>query len=100
MSTRKLIGLAVVCGLAILIAGGVQLFRIADARDDPVEVLTVGESGRVDSVEASVTEVVQRSPLVLSVAVAAGAGSGQGEDASGQGGRDRHLSLLWSNQPG
>jgi hypothetical protein len=75
VSTRKLIGLAMVCGLAILIAGGIQLFRIADARDDPVDVLTVGESGTVGSVEASVTEVVQRSPLVLSVAVTAGAGS-------------------------
>jgi hypothetical protein len=57
VSTRKLIVLALVCGLAILVAGGIQLFRIAGTDERTVEVLSEGEAATV----GSVTVTVERS---------------------------------------
>ena len=54
VSTRKLIVVALVCGLAILVAGGIQLFRIAGTDDRTVEVLAEGEAATVGSVTVSV----------------------------------------------
>jgi hypothetical protein len=54
VSTRKLIIVALVCGLAILLAGGIQLFRIAGTDDRTVEVLAEGEAATVGSVTVSV----------------------------------------------
>jgi hypothetical protein len=54
VSTRKLIVLALVCGLAILGAGGVQLFRIAGTDERTVEVLSEGEAAAVGSVTVTV----------------------------------------------
>ena len=54
VSTRKLIVVALVCGLAILVAGGIQLLRIADADDRTVEVLAEGEAATVGSVTVAV----------------------------------------------
>jgi hypothetical protein len=80
VSTRKLIGLALLCGLAILVAGGIQLFRIADARDEPIEVLTVGEAGTVQGVTATVAGVQRAGPIVLAVSVAASSASSGVDD--------------------
>ncbi|MBI4882444.1 MAG: hypothetical protein HY826_00150 [Actinobacteria bacterium] len=46
MRTRTLLILAVSCGLAILIAGGLQLLRIAN-QDTPHPPLIVGETAQV-----------------------------------------------------
>jgi hypothetical protein len=75
MSTRKLIGLAMLCGLAILVAGGIQLFRIQDGRDREVEVLSLGEAGTLGGITATVAGVQRPGPIVLDVDVAAGADS-------------------------
>ncbi len=79
MSTRKLIALAMLCGLAILVAGGIQLFRIQDSRDREVEVLALGEAGTLDGVTATVADVQRPGPIVLAVDVAAG-GDSRGVD--------------------
>ena len=75
MSTRKLIGLAMLCGLAILVAGGIQLFRIQDSRDREVEVLSLGEAGTLSGITATVADAQRPGPIVLAVDVAAGADS-------------------------
>jgi hypothetical protein len=80
VSTRRLIVLAMVCGLAILVAGGIQLFRINDSRDQEVVVLTLGESGTVDGVTATVSDVQRPGPIVLSVDVAASSASAGVDD--------------------
>jgi hypothetical protein len=82
VSTRKLIGLAMLCGLAILIAGGIQLFRIADARDDQVDVLVPGQAGTVEGITAAVSGVQRPGPIVLSVDVQAGNGSAGVQDVA------------------
>jgi hypothetical protein len=56
VSTRKLIVVALLCGLAILVAGGIQLFRISDADDRTVEVLAQGETATVGSVTVVVED--------------------------------------------
>jgi hypothetical protein len=43
MRTRTLLLLSVACGLAILLAGGLQLFRIAG--NDPSTALALGDTG-------------------------------------------------------
>lgn len=43
MRTRTLLLLAVTCGLAVLLAGGIQLLRLAN--QDPVTALGVGDKG-------------------------------------------------------
>ena len=57
MSTRKLILTALLCGLAILIAGGIQLIRIAD--DKPVSLPTIGEERVVGGVSVLPVEVIE-----------------------------------------
>ena len=54
MSTRKLIVVALLCGLAILVAGGIQLFRVAGTDDRTVEILSEGEAATVGSVTVRV----------------------------------------------
>lgn len=54
MKTRNLLLLAVACGLLILVAGGVKLLQVSN--DTPrVDVLQVGESGRVGDMTVTVT---------------------------------------------
>lgn len=55
MSTRRLILTALVAGLAILVAGGLQLFRIARS-DRTADVLVEGQ--RVEVAGAMIVEVV------------------------------------------
>ena len=50
VSTRKLIAIALLCGLAILIAGGIQLFRLSDTSERTVEVLAEGETATVGGI--------------------------------------------------
>ena len=50
MSTRRLILLALACGLAILIAGGVQLLRISN---NEAATLAVGDSAELATVGAT-----------------------------------------------
>ena len=69
VSTRKLIVVALLCGLAILVAGGIQLFRIADTDDRTVEVLAEGEPATVGSVTV-VVEASERDPSRTTVTVA------------------------------
>jgi hypothetical protein len=54
VSTRKLIAVALLCGLAILVAGGIQLFRISDRSGRTVEVLEQGQSATVGGVQVQV----------------------------------------------
>ena len=44
MRTRTLLILAVICGFAILVAGGVQLLRIANQDSDGAEYTEIGEA--------------------------------------------------------
>jgi hypothetical protein len=53
MSTRRLILAALLCGLAILVAGGLQLVRLSGS-DTVVAVARVGESVSVAGVRATV----------------------------------------------
>jgi hypothetical protein len=54
VSTRKLIGIALLCGLAILIAGGIQLFRISDTGGRTVAVLAEGDRATVGGITVTV----------------------------------------------
>jgi len=54
VSTRKLIAVALLCGLAILVAGGIQLFRISDRSQRTVDVLEQGQSATVGDVSVTV----------------------------------------------
>ena len=74
VSTRKLIVVALLCGLAILVAGGIQLFRISDADDRTVEVLAEGEAATVGSItvvveDSSFDDAVIRAAVRMSLAV-------------------------------
>lgn len=54
MKTRNLVLLALGCGLLILLAGTVQLVRIALQRDDQVDVLDVGQVASIGGIDATV----------------------------------------------
>jgi hypothetical protein len=56
MSTRKLILLSLVCGLVILLAGGIKLLQVA-TDDASITVLAVGDEARVGDMSARVTAV-------------------------------------------
>ena len=64
MRTRTLLLLAVVCGLAILVAGVVQLLRVAN-QDDPPRAVAIGEPVRVGDMQVTVEESGERSGSVL-----------------------------------
>ena len=63
MRTRTLLLLAVVCGLAILVAGVVQLLRVAN--QDEIQSATIGETVRVGDMEVVVNAVSERAGSVL-----------------------------------
>jgi len=58
MSTRKLILTALVCGLAILIAGGVKLIQVAND-EVAVEVLAFGDEATLGDMTVSVEAIAQ-----------------------------------------
>lgn len=69
MKTRTLLLLAVACGLAILVAGSIQLLRITDSPSP--SVLAVGESATVADLTVTV-EAVDEVDDVLTVRVRLG----------------------------
>ncbi|MGB8862345.1 MAG: hypothetical protein WCC60_24025 [Ilumatobacteraceae bacterium] len=69
MRTRTLLLLAVSCGLAILLAGGIQLFRLAN-QTPPKPPLTVGETGTAGDVKVTVDDVASTdATLVVTVTI-------------------------------
>jgi hypothetical protein len=67
MSTRKLILTALVCGLAILLAGGIKLFQVAND-DKRVEVLSFGSEATLGDMTVSVLSI-ERTADATSVTV-------------------------------
>jgi hypothetical protein len=60
MSTRKLILTALVCGLAILIAGGAKLIQVANDEAE-VEVLALGDVATLGDMTVSVLDIDRRA---------------------------------------
>lgn len=69
MSTRKLIAAALICGLAILMAGGIQLVRLSGQAKTADEVLlAVGARAKVGAQEVAVLgHVVDGTSLKVDV---------------------------------
>ena len=82
VSTRRLIVTALVCGLAILVAGGIQLFRLKGA--DRVELPGLGQARDVNGVrvtavalrDVSTTTVVEVELAALDSSTTGSAGDG------------------------
>ncbi|MBK9180702.1 MAG: hypothetical protein IPM45_14270 [Acidimicrobiales bacterium] len=90
MPTRRLIALALVCGMAILLAGGVQLFLLAGQDDGSStgSLLEPGTSAEVGDVTAGVVSAERSGDavlLVVDVAVATGADEGVDDARAGWG---------------
>jgi deoxyribose-phosphate aldolase len=64
MSTRKLILTALVCGLAVMLAGGVKLFQMA-TEDVEAVVFSLGTSQTLADMTVSVTDVEQEADATL-----------------------------------
>lgn len=64
MSTRKLILTALVCGLAVMLAGGIKLFQMA-TEDVEAVVFSLGTSQTLADMTVSVTEVEQATDGTL-----------------------------------
>ncbi len=64
MSTRKLILTALVCGLAILIAGGIKLIQVAND-EKQVEVLSLGADVTLGDMTVSVLDIDRRPDATL-----------------------------------
>jgi len=64
MSTRKLILTALLCGLAILIAGGVKLIQVANDEAE-VEVLAFGDEATLGDMTVSVVDIDRRPDATL-----------------------------------
>ena len=64
MSTRKLILTALLCGLAILIAGGVKLIQVANDETE-VQVLALGDEATLGDMTVSVLEIDRRPDATL-----------------------------------
>ena len=58
MRTRTLLLLAVACGLVILVAGVVQLLRIA-GQDEPAPAAGIGEQVQIGDLEVTVEDFVE-----------------------------------------
>ncbi|MFM7746066.1 MAG: hypothetical protein ACKO8T_10465 [Actinomycetota bacterium] len=64
MSTRKLILTALLCGLAILIAGGIKLIQVAND-EKQVEVLALGDEVTLGDMTVSVLDIDRRPDATL-----------------------------------
>ncbi len=64
MSTRKLILTALVCGLAIILAGGFKLFQVASDRTK-VEVLSLGTTATLGDMTVSVDKIASSAEATL-----------------------------------
>ena len=82
MSTRKLIAVALLCGLAILVAGGIQLLRISDRSERTVDVLEQGQSATVGGITLTIEGSAVRSTGQLAVGVDLAGESGSTVPAS------------------
>ena len=67
VKTRTLMLLSVVCGLLIVLAGGIKLFQVASDRTD-IPVLSVGDRALVGDMTV-VVESIEPSPDGVAVAV-------------------------------
>ncbi|HAP76123.1 MAG TPA: hypothetical protein DCR14_08585, partial [Acidimicrobiaceae bacterium] len=63
MRTRTLLLLAVACGLVILVAGGIQLLRIAGQEE--TTALGIGDSGRAGEVTVTVLAFGERDGFAV-----------------------------------
>jgi len=70
MRTRTLLLLAVSCGLAILLAGGVQLYRISNQQSTPL--LRIGDTGTVGDARVTVESVRQAGDRLVVTVVLGG----------------------------
>jgi hypothetical protein len=69
MKTRTLLLLAVTCGLAILLAGGIQLLRLSN-QETPNPPLAIGQSGSAGDVTVTVDAVdVSDSEFVVTLTI-------------------------------
>jgi len=71
MRTRTLLLLAVVCGLAILLAGGVQLLRLTNSESADAEDLRIGETSSAGDATVTVVSATEDAG-VLTVSIRAG----------------------------
>jgi hypothetical protein len=74
VSTRRLILAALACGLAILVAGSIQLLRLASS-DEAATVLGVGDSAVVDGIEVTLVSMPGDLALVVRMVASAEADS-------------------------
>jgi hypothetical protein len=82
VSTRKLIAVALLCGLAILVAGGIQLFRISRAEETTVP--GVGDRVVVEGYDVTVDAADVRTDRIEMVVEMTASASGSGlEDVAG-----------------
>jgi hypothetical protein len=77
MSTRKLILTALLCGLAIVIAGGIKLFQVASDTTQ-VEVLSLGTTAKLADMTVSVTSITQTPEATIAMVTMVGV---EGADA-------------------
>lgn len=73
MKTRTLLLLSVVCGLLILLAGGVKLFQVATDRTD-VDVLALGETALVGDMNVVVLGIDNSDAGVVALVEMSGVG--------------------------
>jgi hypothetical protein len=71
MSTRKLILTALLCGLAIIVAGGIKLFQVASDTKE-VEVLALGTTTKLADMTVSVTGINQTPEATLATVTMVG----------------------------
>lgn len=78
MRTRTLLLLSVACGLAILLAGGVQLFRITG--NDPSSALAIGDTGTAGDAVVVVDDYAERDGLAVVTVTVSGVDDPDGLD--------------------
>jgi hypothetical protein len=78
MSTRKLILTALLCGLAIIVAGGIKLFQVASDTKE-VEILSLGTVAQLADMTVSVDEINQTAEATLATVTMVGV---EGADAT------------------
>lgn len=64
MRTRTLLLLAVGCGLAILLAGGIQLFRLSGDQEQTTEQLALGAAGSAGDLRVTVVGALEKDGLM------------------------------------
>lgn len=81
MSTRKLILTALVCGLAIILAGGFKLFQVA-SDDTKVEVLSLGTAATLGDMTVSVDKISSSAEATLVTVTMVGVATASGASDS------------------